>query len=305
MPVETKAITLSQRISEPVIRARFNEVLGKKAAGFVSSVLSAVKTNGELSKCPPDSVISAAMIAATLDLPINPSLGFAYIVPYKDKGIPKAQFQMGWKGYNQLGLRSGQFARMNASALYKGELIKWDRVTGEFLYDLSKQESGEIIGYVSYFRLSNGYEHYLYMTVDEIKAHANKYSPSFRKGYGVWKDNLQAMCLKTVHKLNIAKWAPMTQDMELALNLDQAAVRNPVTVLDGSEGIIPEYPDNEDENQNSEVAEEQAEPGPDLTEEMSMGDPGTHQGYNDQPKEGTDMFPGTKTGKRKTGNEDF
>lgn len=285
MPTST-AISLRQRIDEPAIRARFNEVLGKKAAGFVSSVISAVKTNSALNACNPDSVISAAMIAATLDLPINQSLGFAYIVPYKGQ----AQFQMGWKGYNQLGLRSGQFERMNASAVYEGELQKWDRVTGDFEYDLSKKTSDKIVGYVSYFRLINGYEHYLYMTLDDILAHARKYSQSFDNPKSTWTTQREAMCLKTVHKLNLSKWAPMTQDMELALNFDQATVKNPVTVLEKGEDVIAEYPDGR-ETESEKSAEPAEQEGAGLsTDQMSQGDPATHQGY-ESPKPAEESKP--------------
>lgn len=240
MNSENKSLTLTERLQSPNIKARINEVMGKKAASFMSSVISAVRTNPSLMDCPSDSVISAAMIAATLDLPINPSLGFAYLVPYKGK----AQFQMGWKGFSQLALRSGQFARMNASPVYEGQLVSWDNITGDFVYDLSKKTSANIIGYVSYFRLMTGYEHYLYMTTEEIMAHAQKYSQSFRSGHGPWKDVPEAMCLKTVHKLNISKWAPMTPDMELALRFDQAAVNNPETFVAGNEEPEAEYIDN-------------------------------------------------------------
>jgi recombination protein RecT len=233
------SLAIQDRIYDPTIRRRFEEVLGKKAAGFVSSVISAVKGNDKLKSCNPESVISAAMIAATLDLPINQSLGFAHIVPYNGQ----AQFQIGWKGLNQLALRSGQFARQNASPVYEGQLVKWDNITGDFHYDLDKKESDKIIGYVSYFRLINGYERFLYMTIEEIIAHAKKYSKSFNSPSGAWTTNREAMCLKTVHKLNLSKWAPMTQDMELALMCDQATVKNPANFINGEE-IIPEYPDN-------------------------------------------------------------
>ncbi|MEW6014189.1 MAG: recombinase RecT [Candidatus Zixiibacteriota bacterium] len=280
MTVTTKALTLKERIDSPAIRARFNEVLGKKAAGFVSSVISAVKANSQLSQIAPDSVISAAMVAATLDLPINPSLGFAHIVPYKGQ----AQFQMGWKGYSQLGLRSGQFSRMNASPVYEGQLILWDNITGDFKYDLSKKASEKVIGYVSYFRLTNGYEHYLYMTVEEIKAHAERYSQAYKRGIGPWFDTFEAMALKTVHKLNISKWAPMTQDMELALSYDQGVIKNPVTHLAGGEEVVMEYPDNGHNESETGPASASSEESGLSTESMSAGDPGTHQGHEPEKK---------------------
>jgi recombination protein RecT len=234
---KTRALTLRERLDDPKIKNRFNEVLGKRSAGFMTSIISVVnasKNSAQLKRCAPDSIISAAMVAATLDLPINPSLGFAYIVPYGDE----AQFQMGWKGYNQLGLRTGQYSRMNAAPVYEGQLKKYDPITGDFIYDLAARSSDKIVGYVSYFRLTNGYESYLYMTMAEILAHAKRYSAAFKKGFGPWVDTQEAMCLKTVHKLNISKWGPMTQDMELALVLDQGSIKEV--------GSPIQYPDNDD-----------------------------------------------------------
>lgn len=279
----TRALTLREQIDKPNIRARFNEVLGKKAPGFVSSVISAVKTNAMLNTCPPESIISAAMIAATLDLPINPNLGFAFIVPYKKAGVPLAQFQIGWKGYTQLAMRSGQFARMNASPVFEGQLIKWDPITTDFEYDLDKKTSETIIGYVSYFRLTNGFEHYWYMPIADIRAHAAKYSQTYKKGYGPWTDNFEAMCLKTVHKLNLSKWAPMTQDMELAINFDQGVVKNAPAYLNGDD-VIAEFPDGaEVPGATSEIVE--PEPANKVSpEDMKPGDASTHQGHEPQDK---------------------
>lgn len=267
-----KALTLRQRIDAPEIRARFQEVLGKKAAAFVSSVISATKTNPALGKCQADSVISAAMVAATLDLPINPSLGFAHIVPYANV----AQFQMGWKGFNQLGLRSGQFARMNASPVFEGQLKKWDNITGDFEYDLTAKTGPKIVGYVSYFRLTNGYEHYFYMTTEEIRAHAARYSQAYKKGYGPWIDNFDSMALKTVHKLNLSKWAPMTSDMELALRIDQAVVKGIDKPIEDADF---EYPDGDGITPIHEEAETAT--GKLNMNAMKKGDPATHQ---DHPK---------------------
>jgi recombination protein RecT len=123
----------------------------------------------------PNSVIASAMIAATLDLPINPNLGFAYIIPYSKV----AQFQMGYKGYIQLALRSGQYKSINATEIHEGELISRNRITGEIIIDEDQKKSDKIIGYVSYFRLMNGFEKTLYMTVDEVTSHGKKYSKSY------------------------------------------------------------------------------------------------------------------------------
>jgi recombination protein RecT len=156
------------------IRKRFEQVLGKKAAGFMSSIISAVNTNDELRKADPMTIIAAAAVAASLDLPINPSLGFAHIVPYGGK----AQFQMGWRGFVQLGMRSGQYKTINTCQVYEGELLESNRFTGEMFFDERKRTSDRVIGYVAYFKLINGYEKYLYMTVDQVTAHGKQYSRS-------------------------------------------------------------------------------------------------------------------------------
>jgi hypothetical protein len=133
------------------------------------------------------------------------------------------------------------------------------------------------------------------MTVEEILAHAKKYSQSFSNPKSTWTTQREAMCLKTVHKQNLSKWAPMTQDMELALNFDQAAVKNAVTYLENGEDVITEYPDgNEDmPEKTTEVEQPKNEGGGLSTEQMSQGDPSTHQGYKDKAKD--DQLPDLRT----------
>lgn len=216
------------------IKKRFDDILGKKSPGFMSSIISATSANKELSKADPNSVVRAAAIAAALDLPINPSLGFAHIVPYKDKGEPVAQFQMGWKGFVQLAMRTGQYKTINAVQVYKGELVSRNRFTGEMELDESKRESDEIIGYVAYFRLINGFEKWLYMTSKETAAHGKRYSKSFDKDFGKWKTDFDAMSLKTVVKMLLSKYGILSIDMQTALQADQA-------IINKEEGY--EYPD--------------------------------------------------------------
>lgn len=198
-------------------KKRFNEVLGKRAPAFISSVISAYKATPSLRKCDPASVISAAMVAATLDLPINGNLGFAHIVPYKEK----AQFQMGWKGFVQLAIRTGQYRSMNASVVYDGELVSYNRITGEVTFDLTCKKSNKVIGYVAFFKLVNGFEKFLYMTREETEAHGKRYSKSFSSPDGKWRQDFDAMSLKTVVKMLLGKWGILSVELQRALTADQ------------------------------------------------------------------------------------
>lgn len=219
-------------VSDSKIRQKFEEVLGKKTQGFLASVMQ-VANQPQLKNAVPATVINAAMMAATLDLPINNNLGFAYIVPYKRKWKEgnqwkeshEAQFQMGYKGFIQLAQRSGQFSRIAATPVYQGQLVSANPLLG-YEFDWTVPNSGIPIGYVAFFKLLNGFTAELYMTKSEIDKHANKYSQSFKSGYGVWKDNFEAMALKTVTKLLLSKQAPLSIEMQTAQLADQAIVRD-------------------------------------------------------------------------------
>ncbi|OPY83162.1 MAG: recombination and repair protein RecT [Smithella sp. PtaU1.Bin162] len=231
---------ISALLSKEAIKKRFEQVLGKKAAGFMSSVISAVNSNGELKKANPMTVVAAAAVAASLDLPINPSLGFAHIVPYKKDGIPIAQFQMGWRGFVQLGMRSGQYKTINTCAVYEGELIESNRFTGEMFFDENKRTSDKIVGYVAYFKLINGFEKYLYMTVEQIHAHGKQYSKSYSNAKGKWQTDFESMALKTPLKLLLSRWGILSLEMQSAVQYDQAAIKT----MDGAY----EYVDNPENN---------------------------------------------------------
>ncbi|MEQ1068607.1 recombinase RecT [Acinetobacter lwoffii] len=243
-------------VSDAKIRQKFEEVLGKKTQGFLASVMQ-VANQPQLKGAVPATVINAAMMAATLDLPINNNLGFAYIVPYstdakdangkkiplldengnqvkkhyKGKDFPQylkvveAQFQLGYKGFVQLAQRSGQFSRIAATPVFEGQLISANPLLG-YEFDWNVKPQGNPIGYVAFFKLLNGFTAELYMTVDEIQKHAGTYSQSFKSGYGVWKDNFDAMALKTVTKLLLSKQAPLSIEMQTAQLADQAIVRD-------------------------------------------------------------------------------
>ena len=220
-------------VSDAKIRQKFEEVLGKKTQGFLASVMQ-VANQPQLKGAVPATVINAAMMAATLDLPINNNLGFAYIVPYKRKFKDaqgkwseslEAQFQMGYKGFIQLAQRSGQFARIAATPVFEGQLISANPLLG-YEFDWTIPNQGEAIGYVAFFKLLNGFTAELYMSTADVKKHAGKYSQSFKYGSGVWKDNFESMALKTVTKLLLSKQAPLSIEMQTAQLADQAIVRD-------------------------------------------------------------------------------
>lgn len=219
-------------LNSPAIKKRFDEVLGQKSAGFMSSIISAVSSNKYLLECDPMSVISSAAVAASMDLPINQNLGFAHIVPYK--GV--AQFQIGWKGLVQLAMRTGQYKTINAVKIMEGQIKKHDIFTGEMEFQ-EQATSDKVIGYLLYFKLLNGFEKYHYMTADECKKHANRYSAAFKSGYGPWKDDFDAMALKTVVKMGLSKYGILSIQMEKAITVDQAEVNEA--------GEVVGYPDAE------------------------------------------------------------
>lgn len=228
--VETTIKTLLNRED---VKAKFTEMLGKRATSFITSVLQIVSSNNLLSKADPSSIYQAASVAATLDLPLNNNLGFAYIVPYNAKqadGSYKqvAQFQMGYKGFIQLAQRSGQFKTISASPIYDGQLVEQNPLLG-FRFDFTKRASDKIIGYAAYFQLLNGFEKTFYMSVEELEKHGKRFSQTFKKGYGLWKDDFDGMAIKTVLKLLLAKFAPLSVDMQKAVITDQAVIVNEET----------------------------------------------------------------------------
>ena len=205
---QTPARTIEDWVESENIKQKFQEVLDKGAGAFVTSILSLVKSTPQLAAADPKTVISAAMTAATLKLPINPNLGFAYIIPYGKE----AQFQMGYKGYIQLAMRTGQYKTINASVVYEGQVEGVDFITGEIIR--GKKKSDKVVGYVAYFELINGFSKMVYMTKEEMLRHAQTFSKSFSRSSSVWKTNFDAMGLKTVIRRLISKYGIMSIEMQ-------------------------------------------------------------------------------------------
>lgn len=231
-------------LSESRIKEKFNEVLGKKAPQFIASITNVMSGSPSLKACNATSVVGAAFVAASLDLPIDPNLGFAAIVPYdkkfKDKNgnwnkVKMAQFQMMYKGFVQLAIRTGEYEKMNCSEVYEDEMVSYNPITGEceFVKDFSdckQRENGEtdkIVGFYAWFRLKSGFTKELYMSKAEVLNHAKKYSQSYRydlrdnRQTSVWSTDFSMMAKKTVIKLLLSKWGILSIQMQQALTDDQ------------------------------------------------------------------------------------
>lgn len=217
-----EAKTLKGMLESPAYKKKFEEMLGKKAAGFMSSIIAVTNNNNYLMKADPATVIGAAAQAAMLDLPINQSLGFAYIVPYKGS----AQFQLGYKGYIQLAQRSGQYVDIGAKTVYEGELEYENRLLDKFRF--GERTGDKVIGYLAYFRLTNGFEKMLFMTLDEMQAHAKKYSQNYKGGTDKWGlADFNVMAEKTVLKRLLSKFGPLSIEsvqMSQALSNDGGVI---------------------------------------------------------------------------------
>lgn len=205
---------------------KMQELMGKNAASFSTSIMQIVNSNKLLQKATPQSIFNAACMAATLNLPINNNLGFAYIVPFNNSktGTTEAQLQLGYKGFIQLAQRSGQFKRINACPVYEQDTE--EDVHKRLTSLIPTKPQGRMIGYIAYFQLLNGYEANLTMSMDELEAHAKKYSQTYKSGYGVWADNFEAMARKTVIKLLLSQQAPLSIEMQQAVLADQAVVKD-------------------------------------------------------------------------------
>lgn len=227
------------------IKVRFNDILGKKAPQFMASLVNVVAASKSLNVCDPNSIMAAAFVAASYDLPIDSNLGFAAIVPYKNSvkdpatnrwvKVDVAQFQMMYKGFIQLAIRSGEYEKMNCSEVFEDELTSYNPITGEcvFVSDFSRcsqrmnGEMDKVIGYYAWFRLRSGFVKELYMTKAEIDNHARKYSQSYRydidggKQSSRWSTDFDSMARKTVIKLLLSRWGILSVDMQRAIQDDQ------------------------------------------------------------------------------------
>ena len=271
-------------ISSDKVKKKFAEVLGKRAPQFLASVTNTVIGSTQLQKCDATSIMGAAFVAATYDLPIDSNLGFAAIVPYNNsKWNPQtrqydkhmeAQFQIMYKGFIQLAIRSGYYKRMNYAVVYEDELKSYNPITGEieFVEDFSQctlRAQGveeTVAGYYARFELTTGYVQELFMSRQAVDNHAKKYSQAYRydikegKKSSKWSTDFQSMALKTVIKLLLSKWGILSVDMQRAIQDDQKVY---------------------DESGNGDYSDNQ----PDLIEAKNVFDEPQPDGSAEQPEE--------------------
>ena len=260
---------------------RFNEVLGANSAGFISSLMTLWRNNEKLQMCDSNSILGAAGQAAILKLSILPQMGYAYVIPYYDSKAKKyvATFQIGYKGLIQLAMRSGQYSRLNATEVYEGEIRGRNVITGEL--ETGERTGDEIIGYVAYMELVNGFNKTLYMTRAEIEDHAKRYSDSYRadveknQSRSIWSKNFSAMARKTVLKKLLTTYAVMSVEMQntslaVALQADQSVItKEKFRYIDnGDAEVLREVPTEKIDEDTGEIMTVETEPDEDNEDEI-------------------------------------
>ncbi|WP_290033697.1 recombinase RecT [Ligilactobacillus cholophilus] len=218
--------SLKQLTQSKTVINKFSKVIGKRAPQFLSSVLNLANSNNNFDKVDPNTIMGAAMVAATLDLPVNPNLGYMYIIPYGNN----AQAQIGYKGYIQLAQRSGLYKHLNAVSIYADEFKSYNPLTEELDYEphFKNRDKSEVpVGYVGYFELMNGFSKTVYWTREQIDDHRKRFSKVSGEDQptGVWKDNFDAMALKTVIRNLLSKWGPLSTEMQTAYENDETTTK--------------------------------------------------------------------------------
>lgn len=245
------------------VKAQFENALKENAGAFIASIIDLYGSDKYLQECEPAQVIMEALKAATLKLPINKQLGFAYIVPYKSKGQAVPQFQIGYKGYIQLAMRTGQYRCLNAGTIYEGVKVEHDLLTGEVRFS-GEATSQKPQGYFAYMELLNGFKKTVYMTQAEMVAHAKRYSKSYGYESSAWQTNFEQMAIKTVIRKLLSHYGILSTDMVAALTTD----RNGDVEQEVAEEVAREA--------NAQVIDIEPEPGDSAKEEPNQpeGDPG-------------------------------
>ena len=223
-------------MTNTAVQKSISDMVGEEnTTRFVSSIISAVKANPDLGECSNSSILSAALLGESLNLPPSPQLGFYYFVPYKNKGVPEAQFQLGWKGYIQLAERSGQYRKIIASEVREGELDKYNPITEEFeltpIMDDTERQKANVIGYYAMFELNNGFRKEIYWSKEKMESHAKQYSAGYRndlkkeQSFTFWSKDFDSMAKKTMLRQLISKWGIMSIQMQKAYQGDMAVIR--------------------------------------------------------------------------------
>ncbi|MDR2902123.1 MAG: recombinase RecT [Lactobacillales bacterium] len=215
------------------VKRQINDIVGgKDGQRFITSILSAVSVNPGLAECDHSTILSAAMLGEALKLSPSPQLGQYYMVPFKDNKLGRtvATFQLGYKGYIQLAIRSGQYKKLNVIAIKDGELVKYDPLNEEIdvnlIEDEGKREDAVTVGYYAMFEYVNGFKKTMYWSKSRMESHAKKYSKGYaaKKGYTFWEKDFDAMAFKTMLRQLISKWGVMSIEMQKGFENDMAII---------------------------------------------------------------------------------
>lgn len=255
---QNRRLGITAYLTQDAVKNQINQVIsGKNGTRFISSVVSAVNNNPALQECTNQSILSAALLGESLNLSPSPQLGQYYMVPFNDKNKGKvAQFQLGYKGYIQLAIRSGQYKKLNVLGIKEGELIRFDPLNEEIVVKLIEDEEAReqapTIGYYAMFEYTNGFRKAMYWSRRKMEAHALKYSKGYqaKKGYTFWEKDFDGMAYKTMLRQLISKWGIMSIDMVSAMDADMAVINEDGTkdYVDNDDSIIdmePEQPQQE------------------------------------------------------------
>ena len=224
---------LTAYLTNDAVKNQINNVVGgKNGDRFIASIVSAVQVNSDLQECTNPSILSAALLGESLKLSPSPQLGQYYMVPFRNnkKGCKEAQFQLGYKGYIQLAIRSGQYKKLNVLAIKEGELVRFDPLNEEIevnlINDEEVREEAKTIGYYAMFEYTNGFRKAMYWSKKKMEAHALKYSKGYaaKKGYTFWEKDFDGMAYKTMLRQLISKWGIMSIDMQNAMESDMAVI---------------------------------------------------------------------------------
>lgn len=237
-------------LSQDAVKNKINEVIGgKDGQRFISAIVSATTANPTLQECSNGSILSAAMLGESLKLSPSPQLGQYYLVPFNDKNKGKvAQFQLGYKGYIQLAIRSGQYKKLNVLGIKEGELIRFDPLNEEIevqlIEDEDAREATETVGYYAMFEYTNGFKKAMYWSKKKMEAHALKYSQGYaadkRKGtsWTFWSKDFDGMAYKTMLRQLISKWGIMSIEVQSAIDADMAVIND-----DGTKDYVDNQPE--------------------------------------------------------------
>lgn len=247
---QNQRLGITAYLTQDAVKNQINNVIGgKDGQRFISAIVSAVNTNSMLQECTNQSILSGALLGESLKLSPSPQLGQYYLVPFNDKNLGKvAQFQLGYKGYIQLAIRSGMYKKLNVLAIKEGELKYFDPLNEEIecilITDEAEREKAETVGYYAMFEYTNGFRKAIYWSKAKMQAHAEKYSAGYKKDlaqgtkYTFWAKDFDGMAYKTMLRQLISKWGIMSIEMASAIDADMAVIND-----DGSKT----YVDNDNE----------------------------------------------------------